>query len=163
MKPICFMLDCTRPVKGRGLCHTHYEYERRYKRLHLYKRDRANPDATLDERLRHHGWVVVDHDWTAVNTPCWEWQSHRHPTGYGQLNVGRRGRMYASRAAYLAWVGPIDDHLNVLHRCDNPPCINPDHLFVGTQAVNVADMWAKGRADISGLVGEARLRRASGQ
>lgn len=53
--------------------------------------------------------------------------------------------MYSHRLAYEAWVGPIPDGMHVLHRCDNPPCINPAHLFLGTDAENVRDRDGKGR------------------
>ena len=80
---------------------------------------------------------------------CWEWSGWRLPSGYGTLrlrNRGQRGKtMLAHRLAYETWVGPIPEGADVLHRCDNPPCIRPEHLFHGTQATNAADMAAKGR------------------
>lgn len=80
---------------------------------------------------------------------CWEWSGWRLPSGYGTLrlrNRGPRGRtVMAHRLAYETWVGPIPQGQQVCHRCDNPPCIRPDHLWLGTQHDNLMDMVAKGR------------------
>lgn len=77
---------------------------------------------------------------------CWPWKAHAKTAfGYGRMNAGRGVNLKAHRAAYLAWVGPIPDGLCVLHACDNPPCCNPAHLFLGTKQDNIADMTAKGR------------------
>lgn len=75
---------------------------------------------------------------------CWRWTGPLHAFGYGLIwrggnNVG------AHRISWEIHVGPIPDGLFVLHRCDNPPCVRPDHLFLGTQADNIHDMVAKGR------------------
>lgn len=64
--------------------------------------------------------------------------------GYGDFWLNG-DMVLAHRAAYELLVGPIPDGMRVLHRCDNPPCVNPEHLWVGTDADNVADMVRKGR------------------
>lgn len=63
---------------------------------------------------------------------------------YGQIEYGRK-TYYAHRASYMVYKGPIPDGLHVCHSCDNPACINPDHLWLGTQKENIQDMLAKGR------------------
>lgn len=79
------------------------------------------------------------------DTLCWEWSAGLGSTGYGQFQLNQRHRsMKAHQFAYELWVGPRNG-LDVCHRCDNPICINPDHLFLGTHQVNMADMCAKGR------------------
>ena len=84
-------------------------------------------------------------------TGCHIWQGSRHmKQQYGQIRKGGK-LVYAHRVSYERQHGPIPYGMNVLHRCDNPPCVNPDHLFLGTQLDNIRDRDAKGRGDFSGL------------
>ncbi len=83
--------------------------------------------------------VQINHDGTELG-PCWEWTGRRIPKGYGQI-----GRRYTHRLSYTMAFGDIPDGLWVLHRCDNPPCLRPDHLFLGTNTDNQRDSAAKGR------------------
>lgn len=82
-------------------------------------------------------WDRVDH--TDANG-CWTWTGPRNGNGYGTFGPGR-----AHRVAWELVNGPIPDGLCVLHRCDNPPCVRPDHLWVGTRSENTQDMLQKGR------------------
>lgn len=80
--------------------------------------------------------------------PCWAWTASTI-RGYGQFHLprdhGRQRTIYAHRFAWELTNGPIPDSLSVLHRCDHPVCVNPNHLFLGTQLDNLADARAKGR------------------
>jgi hypothetical protein len=94
---------------------------------------------------------------------CWEWQAQRSRDGYGKLQL--RGKKHlAHRLSFEVHCGPIPDGINVCHRCDNPCCINPSHLFLGTQADNIADKFAKGRGVTPRLFGadhsQAKLTEA---
>jgi len=75
---------------------------------------------------------------------CWAWTAATDDHGYGILRIeGKNVR--AHRVSWELHVGPIPDGLRVLHRCDNPPCTNPNHLFCGTMKDNTQDMLAKQR------------------
>ena len=84
---------------------------------------------------------------------CWAWTGVQKRGGYGRFWVGAR-HVIATRFAWTLWNGPIPVGLNVCHHCDNPPCVRPSHLFLGTQLDNVRDCITKGRANQ-----EARVRR----
>lgn len=75
---------------------------------------------------------------------CWIWDACRLPSGYGKFGIGRR-TFLAHRISYQLFRGPVPDHICVLHRCDLPCCVNPGHLFLGTNADNTQDMIDKGR------------------
>lgn len=77
-------------------------------------------------------------------TGCWEWTASKTSSGYGKIFVVGKLRA-AHRVSYEMRHGAIPNGMRVLHRCDNPACINPDHLFLGSDADNVADMISKGR------------------
>lgn len=84
---------------------------------------------------------VIDPD-----SGCWVWQKGIQSYGYGTVWYGEtRSRRLAHRVLYELHRGPIPDGLFVLHRCDNPPCVNPDHLFLGTARDNAQDCVSKGR------------------
>lgn len=88
----------------------------------------------LEDRL----WGKVD-----KSGDCWLWTGACDTHGYGHLGVGRK-TVKACRVAYELTYGPIPKRLCILHKCDNPLCVRPVHLFLGTQTDNLADMTAKG-------------------
>jgi len=86
--------------------------------------------------------------WRKVTIPaagCWEFQGGRSRTGYGYFGIGNKKTMLAHRYAWTITNGPIPAGMNVCHRCDNPPCVRADHLFLETPTGNHADKVAKNR------------------
>lgn len=86
---------------------------------------------------------------------CLVWTGFRDPSGYGRCNCAHFPDFnFAHRLSYFLKNGDFDRRLKILHRCDNPPCVEADHLWVGTQVENVADMVSKGRQRGGCLRGE---------
>ena len=91
------------------------------------------------------------------NDLCWEWNGSKNRGGYGQCNIG--GLSGAHRVSWVLHNGPIPMELCVLHSCDNPPCINPKHLFIGTNKDNTIDCTIKGRNKALAVISANNLAR----
>lgn len=135
MGKICTV--CGAPAVARGWCNKHY----------LRWRMHGSPIGGAPERSRA---PVVERfwSWVAVGAPddCWPHGGRpRGSSGHVGFQAFGRGH-YAHRFAWEMTSGPVPDGLEVCHSCDNPPCCNPNHLFLGDARANARDMVEKGRA-----------------
>lgn len=90
--------------------------------------------------------TTTERFWSKVDRTgdCWTWTGTRKEGGYGQFHYGGKTTK-AHRVAWILTSGAIPDGMCVLHHCDNPPCVRPEHLFLGTLSDNMQDCAAKGR------------------
>ena len=132
LKPVCGDLcsvwDCIKPLKESGLCSMHTARLARTGRLTI---------KSIQEKIFEN--VVKENG-------CWIWQKYTNKLGYGRFRFKSKKEL-AHRVAYRVFNGLIPDGLLVLHKCDNPPCVNPGHLWLGTDASNVKDSISKGRTN----------------
>lgn len=136
----CSFVGCNKEVHSCGLCGAHYSQKRLGKELRPLQ-------------LQHHGLTEIERfkKWYAEQpNGCWLWLGTRakirNQDWHGRWRSSSGTIEVSSRAAWRLMRGEVPKGICVLHRCDNPLCVNPDHLFLGSMADNVADMWDKGRA-----------------
>lgn len=143
----CYLEGCDKKAVSRGLCDMHRTRLKRY----------GDPLVSF----KPHG-SVEDRFWAKVQKTdkCWLWTGFLSKKGYGSIGLGGRGtkRVFAHRFSYELHKGAIPDGLVVMHSCDNPRCVNPDHLSVGTHKDNTQDMVVKGRARSGSMRGETNPR-----
>lgn len=130
----CFVENCEDQVVAKGMCNRHYL---RHKRVGTVE-DNGRSHASLSTRF----FRKVDRTAT-----CWIWTGNTSRNGYGSIQSGGKGSptLSAHRLSYEMHKGQIPEGCVVMHSCDNPSCVNPDHLSIGTFKENTADMIAKGR------------------
>lgn len=166
---LCAVKGCTAKHRARGYCRIHYiEWYRRTARrcsidgcdepirahdlcnLHYHRRRVGAPLHGPSSRGGPRGSSFVESFWARVEKTdgCWWWRGKRDSNGYGLLRTRgpHRKDVRAHRVSWHLSRGPIPNGLCVCHRCDEPLCVRPDHLFLGTRRDNSQDMVRKGRA-----------------
>lgn len=137
----CIYEGCDRPVDARGMCGTHYMQQRRAGLLPVGTR----MAAPVEERF----WRYVE-----KSPGCWTWTGgSMTKKGYGQIGLGGRGAKFilAHRLSYQIHCGEIPEGMVVMHLCDNPSCVNPEHLKTGTQSENIKHAVHSGRKSLPDL------------
>lgn len=125
----------------------------------IYRRPSTATQIRIGGRFSFAPWRVLPRFWSKVDRTgdCWVWTGARHR--YGHLTVD--GRSYnAHKFSYLIHKGAVPRGRVVRHTCDNPLCVCPDHLVLGSQSDNVRDMFAKGRQASHEALSAAQIRCA---
>lgn len=138
----CAISECPRPRRIKDWC-TYHGYRAKTYGDPLHPGTgrgsyQGTPLERFERKVDKNGPIIYPH-----LGPCEVWTALRSRAGYGKFKFGKE--QLATRSAWILYVGPIPDGMNLLHKCDNPPCVRIDHLFLGTIADNSKDMVSKGR------------------
>ena len=128
---ICEVENCKGLVRSNGLCNKHYYRKYRYGDVE------AVSVIIGDDKARLKSHVII------LDSGCWQWVGSQW-NGYGKVSLKGKNEQ-AHRASWMVFNGSIGDSLQVNHKCHNRACINPDHLYLGTQNQNMEDMRGAGR------------------
>jgi hypothetical protein len=133
-KQSCSIENCENKYASKGFCHKHYDKNKRL----------GDPLAGKHSQNKAGSKEYISENSEIDINNCWIWKKFKNNKGYGMS--GLKGKsIRAHRLSYLTFVGEIPNNLFVLHNCDNPACVNPKHLFLGTQEDNMKDKVNKNR------------------
>jgi len=104
----------------------------------------VNPEHQMINTLENRFWASIENK-SISGADCWEWVKGKDEKGYGGIFESGRGRIKSHRLSWEINVGEIPEGFHVLHKCDNPSCVNPAHLWLGTHQDNMKDSKEKGR------------------
>jgi len=139
---ICCIKECDLPVLALGLCNKHWRRNKKF----------GSPVALSRHSGSNRGLSAEDRFWMGVvkSEGCWIWKLSKDKNGYGIFRGAVGDEMFtkAHRFSYALHTGDLLIGMQALHTCDNPSCVNPDHLFSGTNADNMRDKVQKGRSRV---------------
>lgn len=147
------MNRCTKCFEIKEMFHGRVCKECRQKYLHFMQKERSKKNCPICEVEHHENCLECSTKCKILNrykivNGCWEWQGKINESGYGVLNIRENGKkidVLVHRESYKLLKENIPNGMCVLHKCDNPSCCNPEHLWIGTNKENTQDCVKKGR------------------
>lgn len=146
----CKIENCNKKIVGKQLCSAHYARLRK----HGSPLIKVIKSANLNKYDFYKNYEMI------TETGCWIWLKYTDKDGYGASSVmvdGKKKILKAHRVSYELFNGVITDNAHVLHRCDTPSCVNPQHLFLGTNKINMIDKVNKNRQSRGSVANVTKL------
>ena len=159
IRGMCTIKDCGQPHRGHGYCNSHYQ------KFYLFGEPLGKPERKLNFKVEEICKSTIlerfERNFEKLDkNSCWLWKKALNGSGYGSTRIRSFSKSsMAHRISYELYIGEIPKGLYVCHSCDIPSCVNPNHLFLGTQSDNNKDMKSKNRGnyDIGSQCHNAKL------